>query len=306
MLKAGLLAPSPFEEAYGLHDPPGLPVGHAETRAGAVLAAEDNFEIVIRGKGGDAARPQWGREVLVPACALVMELQTIVSRRLSPADVAVVSVTELLTDGTRNALPGLARVLGDARSFRPEISTRIEEEMRRIAEGTAIQHAVETAADRPAIEQAGHHHAEEAAMEGHAAVPHLHDLERVGEVEQGLVEQDIAEPPAQHDAQHRPDEEIIDLGHRHGRLLAAPEPRGGDQPLHVPGGEDQPDDIGHRIPAHREGAELDDHRIDVRKGDDGKEARESHGGGHWALGPAPSSRPEGAATPHLELGGQTP
>lgn len=144
MLKDGLMARFPFEEAYGLHNLPGLPVGHAETRAGAVMAAEDNFEIVIRGKGGHAARPQWGREVLVPACALVMELQTIVSRRLSPADVAVVSVTELLTDGTRNALPGLARVLGDARSFRPEISTRIEEEMRRIAEGTAIQHAVET------------------------------------------------------------------------------------------------------------------------------------------------------------------
>lgn len=144
MLKDGLMDRFPFEEAYGLHNMPGLPVGHVETRIGAVMAAEDNFEIVIRGKGGHAARPQWGREVLVPACALVMDLQTIVSRRVSPADVAVVSVTELLTDGTRNALPGLARVLGDARSFRPEVSTKIEEEMRRIAAGIAIQYAVET------------------------------------------------------------------------------------------------------------------------------------------------------------------
>ena len=144
MLKDGLMERFPFEEAYGLHNMPGLPVGHVETRAGAVMAAEDNFEIVIRGKGGHAARPQWGREALVPACALVMDLQTIVSRRVSPADVAVVSVTELLTDGTRNALPGLARVLGDARSFRPEVSAKIEEEMRRIAAGIAIQYAVET------------------------------------------------------------------------------------------------------------------------------------------------------------------
>lgn len=144
MLKDGLMKRFPFEEAYGLHNMPGLPVGHVETRPGAVMAAEDNFEIVIRGKGGHAARPQWGREALVPACALVMDLQTIVSRRLSPADVAVVSVTELLTDGTRNALPGLARVLGDARSFRSEVSARIEEEMRRIAAGIAIQYAVES------------------------------------------------------------------------------------------------------------------------------------------------------------------
>jgi len=48
--------------------------------------------------------------VLVAACALVMDLQTIVSRGLSPTDVGVVSVTEPLTDGTRNVLPGLARI----------------------------------------------------------------------------------------------------------------------------------------------------------------------------------------------------
>lgn len=144
MLDDGLIQRFPFDEIYGLHNMPGLPVGCVETRAGAVMAAEDNFEITIRGKGGHAARPQWGREALVPACALVMDLQTIVSRRVSPADVAVVSVTEVLTDGTRNALPGLARVLGDARSFKSEVSSKIEEEMRRIAQGIAIQYAVET------------------------------------------------------------------------------------------------------------------------------------------------------------------
>ncbi|MFO0990336.1 MAG: M20 aminoacylase family protein [Hyphomicrobiales bacterium] len=143
MVKGGLMERFPFEEVYGIHNMPGLAVGHVETRAGALMAAEDNFEIMLRGKGGHAARPQWGREALVPACALVMDLQTIVSRRLSPADVAVVSVTELLTDGTRNVLPGTARILGDARSFKPEVSARIEEEMRRIAQGIAIQYAVE-------------------------------------------------------------------------------------------------------------------------------------------------------------------
>lgn len=143
MLQGGLMERFPFEEVYGIHNMPGLAIGHVETRAGAMMAAEDNFEIVLRGKGGHAARPQWGREALVPACALVMDLQTIVSRRLSPADVAVVSVTELLTDGTRNVLPGTARILGDARSFKPEVSARIEEEMRRIAQGIAVQYAVE-------------------------------------------------------------------------------------------------------------------------------------------------------------------
>ena len=137
MLDDGLMRRFPFEEIYGLHNMPGLPVGRFETKPGSFMSAEDNFEIVLTGLGGHAARPQSGNEVLVAACALVTNLQTIVSRRLSPADIGVVSVTELITDGTRNALPGLARILGDCRSFRPEVSAAIENEMRRIAEGTA-------------------------------------------------------------------------------------------------------------------------------------------------------------------------
>lgn len=142
MLADGLMERFPFDEIYGIHNMPGLPVGRFETRPGALMSAEDNFEIVLEGVGGHAARPHWGNEVLVAACALVTNLQTIVSRRLSPTDVGVVSVTELVTDGTRNALPGLARVLGDARSFRPEVSAQIERQMRTIAEGTALAHNV--------------------------------------------------------------------------------------------------------------------------------------------------------------------
>lgn len=138
MLDDGLMSRFPFDEIYGLHNMPGLPVGHFETRPGPIMSAEDNFDIVLRGLGGHAARPHGGREVLVAACALVTNLQTIVSRRLSPADISVVSVTELLTDGTRNALPGFARILGDARSFRPEVSAEIERQMRIIADGTAL------------------------------------------------------------------------------------------------------------------------------------------------------------------------
>lgn len=142
MLDDGLMQRFPFDEIFGLHNMPGLPIGHFETRPGPIMSAEDNFEIVLRGLGGHAARPHSGNETLVAACALVTNLQTIVSRRLSPADIAVVSVTELITDGTRNALPGLARILGDARSFRPEVSAAIERQMRVIAEGTAAAYNV--------------------------------------------------------------------------------------------------------------------------------------------------------------------
>ena len=172
MLDDGLMQRFPFDEIYGLHNMPGIPVGHFHTRAGPLMSAEDNFEITLRGVGGHASRPQQGQEVLVAACALVVSLQTIVSRRLSPTDTAVVSVTELITDGTRNALPGLARILGDARSFRPEVSAEVERQMRIIAQGTALAYscAVETAYSREFVPLINDAEATDAALAAAASV----------------------------------------------------------------------------------------------------------------------------------------
>jgi hippurate hydrolase len=142
MLRDGLLERFPFQEIYGLHNMPGQPVGQISTRAGPIMSAEDNFEITLRGVGGHASRPQAGSETLVAGCALVVNLQTIVSRRLDPADTAVVSVTEFVTDGTRNVLPGETVLRGDVRSFRPEVSAEVERQLRVIAEGMGAAHRV--------------------------------------------------------------------------------------------------------------------------------------------------------------------
>lgn len=143
MLGDGLMERFPFDEIYGIHNMPGDGIGVFRTRPGPFMSAEDNFEIELRGLGGHASRPHSGNEVMVAACSLVVNLQTIVARRLDPTDIAVVSVTELLTDGTRNALPGTARILGDARSFRPDVSAEIEKQLRIIADGTARTHNVQ-------------------------------------------------------------------------------------------------------------------------------------------------------------------
>lgn len=137
MLDDGLLDRFPFGEIYGLHNWPGLAVGRIATRAGPLMAAEDNFEIVVAGRGAHAARPHQARDPLVAACAVVVALQTVVSRSLDPAELAVVSVTELTTDGTRNVLPGTATLRGDCRSFTPAVGRAIEEAIRRIADGVA-------------------------------------------------------------------------------------------------------------------------------------------------------------------------
>lgn len=74
MLNDGLMERFPFDEIFGIHNMPGLDVGMFETRKGPFMSAEDNFEVVFRGVGGHAARPHWGNETLVAACAFVTNL----------------------------------------------------------------------------------------------------------------------------------------------------------------------------------------------------------------------------------------
>ena len=172
MLEDGLLERFPFAEIYGLHNWPGLEVGRLASRVGPLMAAEDIFEIVVRGRGAHAARPHQSRDALVTACAIVTALQTVVSRTLDPGDTAVVSATELLTDGTRNVLPATARIRGDCRSFSPEVSRAIEEAMRCLAEGVAAAHgcAAELSYSREFVPLVNHAAATRAALEAGRAV----------------------------------------------------------------------------------------------------------------------------------------
>jgi amidohydrolase len=140
MIRDGLGSRFPFDEIYGLHNKPGLAVGHFETRAGAFMAAEDNFRITVHGSGGHASRPHQCHDAIVCVSAIVVELQTIVARAIDPSELAVVSVTEIGSDGTRNAIAGEAFVDGDCRSFSPDVSTAIEAAMRRVASGIAAAH----------------------------------------------------------------------------------------------------------------------------------------------------------------------
>jgi len=137
MIADGVLERFGIDELYGLHNMPGLAVGHFGTRIGPVMAAEDNFEIRIKGKGGHAARPQWAKDPIVTASHIVVALQSIVSRRLDPMEQGVVSVTEFLTDGAVNVLPENVTLKGDARSFTAPVQQMIEAEMRAQAEGIA-------------------------------------------------------------------------------------------------------------------------------------------------------------------------
>ncbi len=140
MIRDGLGSRFRFDEIYGLHNKPGLAVGRFETTAGPFMAAEDNFRITVRGSGGHASRPHQCRDAIVCACAIVIELQTIVSRVIDPAELAVVSVTGISADNVRNAIASEAVIEGDCRNFSPAVSAAIEDAMRRVAAGVSSAH----------------------------------------------------------------------------------------------------------------------------------------------------------------------
>lgn len=132
-----------FDEIYGLHNMPGMAVGTFETRIGPFMGAEDGFRIDVRGAGGHASRPHECRDAIVCACAIVSELQTIVSRVVDPAELAVVSVTSISGDNVKNAIASGARIEGDCRHFNDAVSQVIEAAMQRIARGVAAAHGCE-------------------------------------------------------------------------------------------------------------------------------------------------------------------
>lgn len=135
MMKDGLFDRFPVDEIYGMHNMPGMPAGSISTRAGGIMASEDNFVIRIKGQGSHASSPHMGKDPIVIASEIVLALQTIISRNMNPNVPAVISCTEFITDGIRNAIPTNVVIKGDTRSYTPEVQKLLEERMRTISEG---------------------------------------------------------------------------------------------------------------------------------------------------------------------------
>lgn len=147
MLADGLLKRFPMDEIYGAHNIPGLPAGHFATRVGGLMASEDNFVIRITGRGGHAARPHMAIDPLVIGAEIVLALQTIVARSIDPGHSAVVSCTEFITDGIRNAIPTEVVIKGDTRSYAPEVQALLEARMRELCEGICRAHGATCTVD---------------------------------------------------------------------------------------------------------------------------------------------------------------
>lgn len=122
---------------FGIHIAGQVPAGVVAICPGSSCSAADIFKIKIIGSAGHGAQPEATRDATVAAAALVMNLQTIVSRELPPTQPVVVTVGKLVSGSRFNIVSGEAYMEGTCRSFDPELHHKLPGIMERIAKETA-------------------------------------------------------------------------------------------------------------------------------------------------------------------------
>jgi amidohydrolase len=117
MIRAGALKNPGVDAIFALHLDSSLPSGKVGLRRGPMMAASDNFEITLQGRGGHAARPHSCLDPVPAAAQIISGLQTIVSRRVDPVRPAVITVGRIEAGSKHNIIPERALLAGTARSI---------------------------------------------------------------------------------------------------------------------------------------------------------------------------------------------
>lgn len=137
MLTDGLFERFPCDEIYGLHTWPNAPAGRISLKPGAAMAAADNFDIIITGRGSHGAQPQHAVDPVMVAVSIAQALQTIVSRNVDPLKTAVVSITQIHSGSAHNVIANTARLSGTIRTFDDSVRALIAERMQSLANAIA-------------------------------------------------------------------------------------------------------------------------------------------------------------------------
>ena len=142
MIADGLFDRFPMERIFGYHNWPGLDAGTIMLHDGPVMAAGARLDITVEGHAGHAAMPHLARDPMLAAAHLLIALQSIVARNVSPLDSAVVSICTVDGGSAANQIPSYATMRGTMRTYRPEVRDLVEAAIHRIAQGTAATFAV--------------------------------------------------------------------------------------------------------------------------------------------------------------------
>ena len=128
------------DRAFAIHVTANSPAGKIATRAGALLASADKFEIMIQGAGGHASAPHNCTDPIPALGATITGLHTMVGRSLDAAKSGVITVAHVRAGTTNNIIPPTAWMEGTIRSHDEDTRDTLKTNLVRVAEGTAAAH----------------------------------------------------------------------------------------------------------------------------------------------------------------------
>jgi hippurate hydrolase len=143
MLADHLFERFPCDAVYGMHNKPGLPLGHFATRKGAFMATTGRWEVHLLGPGGHGgANPHLTPDLSVVAAHFILGLQTIVGRNVPPLETAVLSLGSIAGGDAAsfNVMPSEITLVGTGRCFSDEVQSLLERRMGELAHGLAALH----------------------------------------------------------------------------------------------------------------------------------------------------------------------
>ena len=143
MIDDGMFKDFKIDEVYALHNWPELPFGTFGLNNGPMMAAVDEFDIIIKGKGGHAASPHLTIDPVVISAQVISAVQTIISRSTDPVDKALISITKINAGTAYNVIDDQVKMGGTIRSFRKETRSYIEKRLRELCNGIAEAHGAE-------------------------------------------------------------------------------------------------------------------------------------------------------------------
>jgi len=121
-----------------LHISPELPVGTIATKPGLLFANTSELFIDLKGKGGHAAYPHMTNDMVVAACSLVTQLQSVVSRNVDPLDSAVITIGKITGGTVQNIIAENARLEGTIRTLSVKSMEKVKERIEALVNGVEV------------------------------------------------------------------------------------------------------------------------------------------------------------------------
>lgn len=145
MIEAGAL--DNVDYFFGTHVASLFPVNQIGWNYSTMYANADSFTITVEGHGGHGAEPENVKDPIVASASLISQLQTIVSRSISPLDSAVVSLTAFNSGVAFNVIPNQTELKGTIRTYEQDVRELAFERVREICDGIEKSFGVKISLD---------------------------------------------------------------------------------------------------------------------------------------------------------------